>query len=351
MKSPLIASRGASYRPRSRSLSRGRLGERYQPYRRGTPIRESGLSSAITSQPASERASPRPNSIKARSPLPSREQSPHRTTASGSASIRGTPRSGPLDAPSAARSPPRGPAALRGAPSAAAGSRSLSSAVSSPAPTVGSARHPPTPGRADAHSPTNPPAGPRGYVPPSRGGSFPLRMSGRPTWAQQSSRQMSGPSPSPTTPGGPGSIPTGPRGSQSAASAAGGSSTPNTSARPFNPPTGPASQHSSGSGPRQTLAQGLLSTMQPLIPGGKLDPSMTPLAWGVTRDLEPHYRKLRDEEEKIRDEVRHRRERLRKFLWMWNRLERESRAWELRSDLSDKSMKKLAGEGIGGAAF
>ncbi|KAG5988783.1 hypothetical protein E4U43_004628, partial [Claviceps pusilla] len=353
MKSPLMAPRGASYRPRSRSLSRGRFGERYQSYRRATPIRESGISSAITSQPTSAKASPRPSSVKARSPLPSREQSPHRTIASGSGSVRGTPRSGPPDPPSASRTPPRGPAALRGPPLAAAaaaaaaapGGRTLSSTISSPLPILNSARHPPTPGRADAPSPTNPPAGPRGYVPPSRGG-YPHRMGGRPAWNPASSRQMSGLSPSPTTPGGSGgNIPTGPRGSQSNASGGGGggSSTP-TSARPFNPPTGPASQHSSGSGPRQTLAQSLLTTMPPLIPGGKLDPSMTPLILGVTRDLEPHYRKLRDEEEKLRDDIRSRQERLRKSLYMWDRLERESRAWELRSDLSEKSMKNLAGE-------
>ncbi|KAG6004846.1 hypothetical protein E4U21_000684 [Claviceps maximensis] len=366
MKSPLMAPRGGSYRPRSRSLSRGRFGERYQPYRRATPIRESGISSAMTSQPTSEKASPRPSSVKARSPLPSREQSPHRTIASGSASVRGTPRSGPPDPPSASRTPPRGPAALRGAPhppsssgpapaAAAVGGRTLSSAISSPLPPINSARHPPTPSRTDAPSPTNPPSGPRGYVPPSRA-SYPLRLGGRSAWSQPSSRQMSGMSPSPTAPGGSGgSIPTGPRGSQSAASGGGGgggggSSTP-TSARPFNPPTGPASQHSSGSGPRQTLGQSLLSTMPPLIPGGKLDPSMTPLVLGVTRDLEPHYRKLRDEEEKLRDDVRSRQERLRKSLYMWDRLERESRAWELRSDLSERSMKNLAGEGMGGAAF
>ncbi|KAG6032364.1 hypothetical protein E4U41_007239, partial [Claviceps citrina] len=177
MKSPLMAPRGGTYRPRSRSLSRGRVGERYQPYRRATPMRESGISSAITSRPASERASPRPSSVKARSPMPSREQSPHRTVASGSGSARGTPRSGPLDPPpSASRSPPRGPAALRGPP-APPGSRTLSSAISSPLPPTSSRHPPPTPGRTDAPSPTNPPAGPRGYVPPSsRGAAFPHRI-------------------------------------------------------------------------------------------------------------------------------------------------------------------------------
>ncbi|OAA44336.1 serine/arginine repetitive matrix protein 1 [Metarhizium rileyi] len=341
VKAAPVGARGGSYRPRSRSQSR--IGERYQTYRRASPIRESGVSSAITSQPPSERASPRPGSIRTRSPLQSREQSPHRTTGSGSGSVRDTPRSGPYEPPSASRSPPRGPAALRAPPTGPSANRTLSTSVSSPLPS--SSRHPQTPAagphRTDAPSPTNPPSGPRGYV--AQRGGYSSRA-GRGGWSQPPSRQMSGLSPSPTTPGGSASIPTGPRGAPSA-----GSSTPTQGGRPFNPPTGPASQH--GNGPRQSLAQSLLATMPPLIPGGKLDPSMTPLTLGVTRELESHYRKLRDEEEKVRDELRVRQERLRKSLYMWDRLERESRSWELRSDLSEKSMKNLAGEGMGGAAF
>jgi hypothetical protein len=95
----------------------------------------------------------------------------------------------------------------------------------------------------------------------------------------------------------------------------------------------------------------MLSTMPPLIPGGKLDPSMTALVTGVSRDLEPHFRKLRDEEEKLREELRAKQERTRRSLYLWERLGRESRAWEMRSDLSEKSMKNLAGGGMGGAAF
>lgn len=78
---------------------------------------------------------------------------------------------------------------------------------------------------------------------------------------------------------------------------------------------------------------------------------MTPVTLGVTREIEPHYRKLKDEEEKLRDELQAKQERLRKSLYNWDRLERESRAWEMRSDLSEKSMKNMAGEGMGGAAF
>jgi vacuolar-type H+-ATPase subunit I/STV1 len=95
----------------------------------------------------------------------------------------------------------------------------------------------------------------------------------------------------------------------------------------------------------------MLATLPPLVPGGKLDPAMAPLATGVTKDIEPHYKKLKDEEEKIREELRTKQERLRKSLYAWNRLERDSRAWEMRSDLSEKSVTNLAGEGMGGAAF
>lgn len=91
--------------------------------------------------------------------------------------------------------------------------------------------------------------------------------------------------------------------------------------------------------------------MPPLVPGGKTDPTMTPLLIGVTKEIEPHYRKLRDEEEKLREELRLKQERLRRSFYAWNRLDRDARAWEMRSDLSEKSMKNLAGEGIGGAAF
>ncbi|KND92535.1 hypothetical protein TOPH_02618 [Tolypocladium ophioglossoides CBS 100239] len=335
-KSTPIGLRGGTYRPRSRSPSR--RGDRYQSFRRASPPpRESRISSAIPSQPASERASPRPSSTIIRSPLPSREESPYPVATSGSASVAGYHDS----TTTSTKSPPRGPAALRGPPTGPASNRSANASVTSPAPSA--ARLPQTPGagshRSDVTSPTNPPSGPRGYVPPARG-AYASRP-GRGGWSQTPVRQMSGLSQSSSsTPVGPSPIPTGPRGALTNAPY---SSTP-TQARPFNPPTGP-------SGQRPTLAQSLLATMPPIVPGGKLEPSATPLALGVTRELEPHYRKLRDEEDKLRDDLRAKQEKVRKSLYVWDRLERDSRAWELRSDLSEKSMKNLAGEGMGGAAF
>ncbi|KAH7241717.1 hypothetical protein BKA59DRAFT_494204 [Fusarium tricinctum] len=346
VRSPITVPRGGSYRPRSRSMSR-RGNDRYQSYRRVSPPRESGISSAITSQSASGRSSPRPSPLRARSPLPSREVSPHHHAMSGIAPPREIPRPGHYDSMASApsRSPPRGPAALRAPPTGPAANRNSAAPVASPAPAPPARTQTPTapPQRSGTTSPTIPPAGPRGYVPPARGGFAP--RGGRGGWNQPPPRHMPGPSPTPPTPNGPSSIPTGPR---VAPSNIPSNSTP-TQSRPFNPPTGPSAQHAGGA--RQTLAQSMLATLPPIIPGGKIDPSMPPIAIGVTRELEPHFRKLKDEEEKLRDELHAKQERLRKSLYTWNRLERDSRAWEMRSDLSEKSMKNLAGEGMGGAAF
>ncbi|KAL2204459.1 hypothetical protein CC79DRAFT_1325193 [Sarocladium strictum] len=104
--------------------------------------------------------------------------------------------------------------------------------------------------------------------------------------------------------------------------------------------------------PRLTIAQNVLASLPPLIPGGKLDPITHPLiTLGVSRDLEAHTRKLKEEEERLREEIRQKQDRTRKSLYMWQRLERDSKAWEVRSDLSERSMNNLAGDGIGGAAF
>jgi len=121
--------------------------------------------------------------------------------------------------------------------------------------------------------------------------------------------------------------------------------------KPFNPPAGPSGQHTGGPTPRPTLTQSLMNTMPAIVPGGKPDPSLAPLATGVTRELEQHHRRLREEEERVREEARAKEERLRKSLRVWDRLERESKAFELKSDLSEKSLKNIAGEGMGGAAF
>ncbi|KAL6794511.1 serine/arginine repetitive matrix protein 1 [Trichoderma sp. SZMC 28013] len=342
-----IAARGAPYRPRSRSPNR--RDDRFQPFKRHSPPRELGLSSTIPSRPASERADSQSQSqsAKTRSPL-TLEGSPPHTAAAATTSIAAKDAQRPNTyepASAPPKSPPRGPAALRAPPSGPAAARVSSAAATMPAPQP--QKNPQTPStaphRPDTTSPTNPPAGPRGYIPLPRGSSFSSR-GGRGGWNQAPPRHMSGPTAS-ATPSGPSNIPTGPR----AASSNGAGTGASPAQRPFNPPTGPSAQH--GNGPRHSLAQSLLATMPPLVPGGKTDPTMTPLLLGVTKEIEPHYRKLRDEEEKLREELRLKQERLRRSMCAWNRLERDAHAWEMRSDLSEKSMKNLAGEGIGGAAF
>lgn len=316
--------RGGPWRP-SRSPSR-RGGDRFQSRRRSPP-RDSNLSSAMNSQPASNRASPRPGSLRARSPLPSRDQSPtglSRPGMSREPSIRSNLGG---DHP---RSPPRGPAALRAPPTGPAANRTFSNSSQPPA----------SGGHRDVTSPTVPPVGPRGYVPPSRG-SYSSR-GGRGAWNPPP--RHTGPSPGPSGSTGPSSIPTGPRSGSNAPP-----SSASTQSRPFNPPTGPSAGGSSI--PRQTLAQSLLATMPPLIPGGRLSPSWTPAVLGVTKELEPHFRKLQEESEKTRDDISAKRDKLRKDMYIWRRMDRESKACRLKSDLSEASLKQISGEGSSGAAF
>lgn len=91
--------------------------------------------------------------------------------------------------------------------------------------------------------------------------------------------------------------------------------------------------------------------MPVIVPGGRIDPSLTPLSTGIVKELEPHHRRLREDEERIREDLRSKEEKLRRSLWVWDKMERESGAFLLRSDLSERSLKNIAGEGMGGAAF
>lgn len=379
-RSPPAGPRGGSYRPRSRSPDRRDRGDdRYAPgssYRRQSPPpRDSVINSGVTSRSASGKSSPRPSSRRGQersrpeSPAPTRPtpapaRSPIAASTPASAPpptpvVRETPKqpvAQDITSPTLAKSPPRGPAALRAPPTGPSATRNFSTPTAQSTPN----RHTQPasgPSRPDVTSPTIPPAGPRGYVPPSRGSFAP--RGGRGGWSTMPPRHMpSGQSVSPTIPPtGPGGIPTGPRasGASSAAAAPGttSASSPSLSSKPFNPPTGPAAHAHAHSAPlpRPTLAQNLLSSMPPIIPGGKIDPASVPLTTGVIRELDSHHRKLKEDEERIRDEMKMRQEKLRKSLRQWDKMERESKAFELKSDLSEKSLKNLAGEGLGGAAF
>jgi hypothetical protein len=343
-RSPPAGPRGGSYRARSRSTSR--RGDRYggTSYRR-TPPRDSAVSSAITSQSASRKSSPRPTSSRARSRPQSRERTPSHAGISTSFATREAQKPLTQDSgPQLSRTPPRGPAAFR-APTGPAAGRNFTAPTGSPA--VQPPRGPQTPvapqARHDMTSPTIPPAGPRGYVPPARGG-FSAR-GGRGGWTATTATRNVYASPSPAAQATePPAIPTGPR----AASSNSVPSTPLAASKPFNPPTGPAAHH--GGGPRPTPSQNMLATLPPIVPGGKIDPAVGSIP-GVTREIEPHYKKLKDEEDRLREDLKLKQEKLRKTLYTWDKLELDSKAWELRSDLSEKSMKNLAGEGMGGASF
>ncbi|KXX80666.1 hypothetical protein MMYC01_202118 [Madurella mycetomatis] len=290
---------------------------------------------------------------------PARLPNPQSTPKPPAADVTSTP----------VKSPPKGPAALRVPPTGPAATRNFTAPAAPQAAQAPRHPQPPSgPSRPGTTSPTVPPAGPRGYVPPRGGGAFAGRGGGRGGgggWSSGPARHLpsSGASSvSPTVPptgpsAGPASsgIPTGPRAQTSstatASPVAGTSpSTSLSSSKPFNPPTGPAAL-GLGLGvnippQRPTLAQNLMNTMPPIIPGGKIDPSAVPAV-----EMDPHHRKLREEEERLREELKIKQDKLRKSLRMWDRLERESKGFELKSDLSERSLENIAGEGLGGAAF
>ncbi|OIW25839.1 hypothetical protein CONLIGDRAFT_684377 [Coniochaeta ligniaria NRRL 30616] len=296
----------------------------------------------VTSQNPSRRSSPRPASIRGGRDDRSRPQSPQLSPKNRSTPLRdqsmiarrGSP--APERTATPVRSPPRGPAALRQPPSGPSGGRNFPAPSSNRAPPAGPSS------RNDIASLPTAPAGPRGYV-PTRGG-FGGR-GGRGGWGQMPSRHPHPGQPVSPVASGPSNIPTGPR-SASISSTSGPSPV---NSKPFNPPTGPSSTAAAPS--RPTLAQSLMNTMTPVIPGGKLDPSLSTLTSGLTKEVEPHTRKLKEEEERVREEMRLKQERLRKNLRLWDKLERDTRSFELKSDLSERSLKNLAGEGLGGAAF
>ncbi|KAL2174320.1 uncharacterized protein P884DRAFT_169881, partial [Thermothelomyces heterothallicus CBS 202.75] len=247
--------------------------------------------------------------------------------------------------PTPVKSPPKGPAALRAPPTGPAAARNFTSPVAPQA--APSPRHLPSgpsgPSRHGATSPTVPPAGPRGYV-PSRAPSFTGRGGARGSWSAGPPRHsISGGSqtgsPNISQGGSSGGIPTGPRAQSASSASASASASPSLGgAKPFNPPTGPSGHMLASHSARPSLAQSLLNTMPPIIPGGKIDPTALPV------EMDPHQKRMRDEEERLREELRVKQEKLRKSLRIWDKLERESKGFELKSDLSERSLKNIAGE-------
>ena len=82
-----------------------------------------------------------------------------------------------------------------------------------------------------------------------------------------------------------------------------------------------------------------------------MDPALVPVYTGVSSELQAHYNQLKEEEERIRQEMYVKQEKLRKSLALWDKLERETKVLELKSTLSEQTLAKISGEGVGGAAF
>ncbi|KAK3387245.1 hypothetical protein B0H63DRAFT_521307 [Podospora didyma] len=399
-RTPPTGPRANSWRPRSRSPDRRERDDRISglpSHRRPSPPpRDSVNTSALNSRSASGKSTPRPSPPRRGREERSRPHSPAPAPAEAQAPVQ-TPTPAPVQAPAPVpvvpvpapvptparsppraantpappppvreppkqptqeanqtpvKSPPRGPAALRAPPTGPSATRNIAAPIASQNMPP-NRQHPQVLNghtRPDITSPTMPPSGPRGYVPPPRGGFAP--RGGRGTWSSMPPRHMpnTSQSVSPTIPPptGPSGIPTGPRAASTSSSTL--ASSPSVASKPFNPPTGPAA-HTHNAPQRPTLAQSLIASMPPILPGGKIDPASVPLTTGVIKELEPHYKKCLEEEERVREELKIKQEKLRRSLKMWDKAERESRSFQLKSDLSEKSLQNLAGEGVGGAAF
>jgi hypothetical protein len=189
-------------------------------------------------------------------------------------------------------------------------------------------------------SPTVPPSGPRGYTAP-RGG---YGRGGRGnTWVNTNQGRNIPPATGPasaTT--GSINIPVGPRAAPTSISVP---TTPVAQSRPFNPPKGPAAEK------RPSVAEQQLALLPPIIAGGRIDPIQEAITEGVLPELMPHYKQLKAEEEKIRQEIDAKNDKLRANLAQWEKGQRETELLQLKSTLAEQALAKSSGDGISGAAF
>jgi hypothetical protein len=106
-------------------------------------------------------------------------------------------------------------------------------------------------------------------------------------------------------------------------------------------PTAPAAR------PPQPRVHPALANLPQIVPGGRIDPSVS----GIPKDLDARIRKHEEEAERLREELKIKEEKLRAGLKTWDKLERESKSMSLKAELSEKHVRLLAGEGVGGTAF
>lgn len=90
-----------------------------------------------------------------------------------------------------------------------------------------------------------------------------------------------------------------------------------------------------------------MANIPPMLPNGRLDPT----ASGLTPEATVRLKKLEELEEVLREDLKAKHEKTRKDLQMWGKLERESASWGLKSELSERHLRSLTGEGVGGQAF
>lgn len=90
-----------------------------------------------------------------------------------------------------------------------------------------------------------------------------------------------------------------------------------------------------------------MANLPQIIPGGRIDPTAT----GFAADVALRLKKREEEAEVLRVENDAKQEKLRKSLKVWDKLQRDSASMGLRSELSERHVRMLAGEGVGGAAF
>ena len=226
--------------------------------------------------------------------------------------------------------------------------------------------------RTENTAPVAPPSGPRGYVPSARGsysirggrGSFSNDRIGRPdtsAWGSAPSSRPAAEAPvrstplvsrpaqtptlSPSIPSGPAAaVPTGPAAGIPTGPRAGVPSRPalQHSSSVYN--TRPNTVTSSNSGPRPHPA---MANLPQIIPGGRIDPT----ASGIPGEIAARLKKKEEEAEILREELHAKQEKLRQSLKGWDKLSRDSSSMGLKSELSERHVRMLAGEGVGGAAF
>lgn len=381
--SPPAAPRG--FRPRSRSPNRREIqkGSHVNRRRRSpTPQARDSDRPSLKSNGTPRRLSPKAYSDRSKlSQVQPKQRSPLTKVSPGFShrerdSINQSIRERPPTQSTATRSPPRGPASLR-TPTGPGGSRNFTA----PTPSSSNNRVITVASRPKVETPGSvaPPVGPRGYVP--RGGSSvrggrgsfvndrvgksdtsswgsavpenkpSMSESIRVTKKQNKNTTKStidkSKTPSPSQPSTPltssapskpsSGVPTGPR--------AGVSSRPNLSYQQS------SSMYSRSiklvSTHNGNRSQTTLANTVSIIPSGRIDPTAT----GIAPDIALRLKRKEEEEEILRSELNSKEEKLRKSLKHWDKLSRDSRAMGLRSDLSEKHVRTLAGEGIGRGAF